>query len=299
MTIKHQIVSKKQSLMNNSGGGIAGGVGGDIGSIISGLTSAASAMSNNGTSLPALNSIGSQISSLASSIMGSPAIQSLTTQISALGQQMAGGSQGGIASIMGQVQSLVSQLTGMLNPGGMMANILHYHQLDKQKGVKTSAFQDQHTTTWDQSGVTHSSSTKVESQAPNIPHDGNTQVSDNLNVTKIVTASAYDMGSDAQLKSNIRPLPSVRDKLMRLNVRAFEKRLIHYDHDGAEHIHTDPAISSFGLVAQEALKVFPEIVHRGDGFLKVSIDKLVMSMLSTMQEMQSEIDELKNGRSIT
>lgn len=180
MTIIHQVVNNKNPAPTGNAG---------IAAQLSGLVAQASSLANSGTGLPGLNNIGTYISSLAAGLTGSAA--SLATQISALGSQMSSGGQSGMSAIVSQLTSWPSQLSGLLNIGSL-SQVLHSHVIDKMKGIKASAFQGQHTTTWDQNGVTHQSSAAVTSTAPNIPHNGNTQVSDNLNVTKIVTASAYD-----------------------------------------------------------------------------------------------------------
>jgi hypothetical protein len=140
--------------------------------------------------------------------------------------------------------------------------------------------------------VTHSSGSKVASSAPNIPHNGNTQVSDNLNVTKIVTASAVNSSSDIRLKTNVAPLPSVLENVLLLRAKSFQKKLVAIDDHGKQSIHSDPARPDFGLIAQEAREIFPQLVYGDEKkeFLGVAEGKVGILLLAAFQEYVAKTD---------
>jgi hypothetical protein len=174
------------------------------------------------------------------------------------------------------------------------SNPKHYTKLETQNGARTSVFNEQHYTTWDQNGVTHSSQNSVISQAPQITQIGNTSVTQNLSVGQIVTAANYTTTSDVRLKTDIAPLPSVLDKLMRLEVKTFCKQ-------------SDPTVSGgmpytapgIGLIAQEVREVFPEMVYGevSKCYLSINESAIGMSLLAAFQEFvretRAEIANLK------
>lgn len=294
MTMKHQLVDKKQSLMNpQQGDGVAGGDQGDVGSQLSGLGNMAGALNSAGVGLPALNEIGTQVMEIASSLTG--VSNSLIQQLNTIGSQMStSGMGGGMTSLVSQLQSVAGQIQSALGGGqnGKKANVLHHRDLDKSKGAKTGAFQDKHTTTWDSNGVTHSSGNSVTSTAPTIPHNGNTNVSDNLNVSKTTTANNYVTSSDGRLKTDIAPLHSVLDKVLALRVVTFMKRLIHRDRKNNASIHSDPPHHDFGLIAQDVRKILPQAVHGDESkeFLGIAEGKIAMLLLAAFQEYVAKTD---------
>lgn len=169
---------------------------------------------------------------------------------------------------------------------------IHHTTLDKDKGVTTGAFNDQHKTTWDQSGVTHTSSGAVTSKAPNIPHQGNTSVTQNLSVGQVVTAQNYITGSDVRLKSKISPLRSMLDKVMALAPKTFLKKKIDYAVDGSESISPELPVPLMGFIAQEVRDVLPEIVHGNEakGYLSIAETQLIPVMVAAFQEYVARTD---------
>jgi hypothetical protein len=179
---------------------------------------------------------------------------------------------------------------------------IHYSQLEKEKGAKVAVFQEKHYTNWDQSGVTHSSQTanvtmqapqgQVVSQAQQIPHIGPSNFTDIVQVTKFVTASGYNTTSDIRLKFNIRDFRPMLDDVCRLHVRAFQKYAVVIDKDG-EQTKTERHSRSFGLIAQEAERVLPEVVHGDEkrGYLGVDEGKVAIALLRAFQEFVRETRE--------
>ena len=174
---------------------------------------------------------------------------------------------------------------------GSSPQVIHHTTHDLNKGVTTGAFQDQHKTTWDQNGITHSSSSNVTSTAPNIPHNGNTQVSQNLTVTQGITAQSYATSSDVRLKTNITEFASVLDRVMAMKVKRFDKRGIATDENGKQSISPEPAEPTFGFIAQELREVFPELVNgdEAEEFLTVSESKVGIVLLAAFQEFVNEM----------
>lgn len=262
---------------------------GDLGSVLSGLISQASALQSAGVGLPALNSLGSMISTTAAQIATAQAGTSaapFANTIAALGTQMATGNMAGMSALISSMQSQLSSLLSALDPTGQLAQILHLVQLDKGSGILSSAFQGQHKTTWDQNGVTHSSSSAVTSTAPTLPHNGKTLVSDSLNVTLGIFGQAFNMISDRRLKSRIKALPSVLAKVLALKVKTFNVKSVDWE-TGKTVGKPKP---SFGLIAQEAQKLFPEIVKQEGKFLTIESDKVAMLVLAAFQEYARQTD---------
>jgi hypothetical protein len=292
MTIKQQIVSAAAA--------IVGGASGDIASQLSGMIAQASGLANAGVGLPGLNAMGSQISSLASTITSGPGATS-ASQIASLGTMMATAPMSSMASLTSQMTSLASQLTSQLNPGGLLAQVLHTHILDKLKGVVASAFQGLHTTTWDNNGVTHTSPAAVTLTAPQLPHNGNILGSDNLTLTKALTAAAVGTSSDERLKTNIQAFPPVLDRVMAAEVKTFDKHFIATDVVDGAAVHSvhDEYFPSFGFIAQALRKIFPELVtgDEATGFLSVDEGKVGIVALAALQEFveetRREISDLK------
>jgi hypothetical protein len=169
---------------------------------------------------------------------------------------------------------------------------IHSTTHDKTNGVTTSAFNGSHTTTWGNSGITHTSSASVTSKAPNIPHQGNTSVTQNLTVGQGVTAQSYTTSSDIRLKSNIRPVQSVLDKIMALRAKLFDKKKVDYAEDGSETISSEPATPSIGFIAQDVREIFPEIVvgDESRGYLSVNESHLIPILVSAFQEYVTKTD---------
>lgn len=287
MTIKYRIVPG--DMPDNPG----------LGSLnqLSGMIGAAAALAGGGVGLPGLNSLGSSISSLASTMTGG-AGGTFASSIASLGTSMASGGTAAMPGLVAGMQSALSGLTSALGAGNF-AQEVHTHVLDATMGILASAFQGQHKTTWDQQGVTHTSTSKVTSTAPMLPHNGNTLMSDLLNVTKAISAPAFNVVSDARIKSNVKDYPAALDRLMQVKVRSFDKHLVAVDGDGNGSLHPDRPKPSFGFIAQEIEQVFPELVTEDGitGFLTVEEGKVGIIVLAALQEFiieyRREIADLK------
>lgn len=287
-------VSHTQRIDHNVASSIdAGGAsaGANVASQMSNLLSQASALISASVGLPGVNAIGSQIVSLASGVTGAGA--SVASSISGFAASMAsGGSMSGMSSLVSSMTPLVAQLSNIVNPGGT-TQATHEHFLDMMQGVMSSAFQGQHTTKWDQSGVTHSSSTAVTSTAPQIPHNGAILGSDTLILTKVMTAASYVTSSDGRLKSNIQAMGPVLDRVMRTRVKTFHKKYVRTTPEDGHSIHEEGE-DTFGFIAQELRSVFPELVrgNENEEFLSVDEGKVGIVAIAALQELARKVDDL-------
>ena len=97
------------------------------------------------------------------------------------------------------------------------------------------------------------------------------------NFTATGNVTAY---SDARLKENIEGLEPITGKVEQL-------RPVRYDRNDVDR-------HEFGLIAQEVREVFPEVVVESDtGTLSIDYGKLSTVAIKAIQELKSEVDELK------
>jgi len=83
-------------------------------------------------------------------------------------------------------------------------------------------------------------------------------------------------------------MTSYLEKIIRLNGRYYEWN------DKMEEL-TGITGNSYGVIAQEVQKEFPEMVHLQDnGYLAVDYNQLVPVMIEAIKELKVEIDSIKN-----
>lgn len=288
MTITHRITSNQNPAAP----------GGDIASQLSGLIGQAQALSSAGVGLPGIQSIGSVLSGLGSSITGAGGTTDIASAITGLGTQLSSiTSLSGASGLLSSLSSQLSSLTSMLNPAGLLSQVLHMHVLDKAKGIIASAFQGQHKTTWDQNGVTHTSSVQVTHQAPLIQHNGNVNMSDILNVVKTIASGAnitavtsivgqsFGMLSDLRLKRKVKALRPVLSDVLKLKPSTFEIGHVDWVTDQP---NMDNAKPSLGLIAQQVQDIFPDIVRRNGEYLVLQESKIGILLLGALQEFVTE-----------
>ncbi len=135
---------------------------------------------------------------------------------------------------------------------------------------------------------------------------GNSRVSGTLTVDNLVQTS------DLRLKENITLLSEqhgrVLDKILDMNVIEYNYKkmlpsLILPDSVSVEDVMKEANIDTekkhIGLIAQELQKLFPDLVEEGqDGYLAVNYVELVPVLIQAIQELQSEVDDLKGLRTI-
>lgn len=103
-----------------------------------------------------------------------------------------------------------------------------------------------------------------------------------LDVNGSVGATAYYYTSDKRLKKNITPLKDSLSKIQKLN--------------GVTFTWKDSNEDSFGLVAQDVEKVYPELVNTNSktGFKSVQYGNLVAPLIEAIKEQQKQIDSLRS-----
>ena len=97
-------------------------------------------------------------------------------------------------------------------------------------------------------------------------------------------AGDLTVNSDARLKSNIISLGSTLAKLMQIDGKTYTMK-------------SNEKENKIGLLAQEIIEVFPELVKEGDdknGTLSVNYQGLVPVLINAIKEQQAQIDELKS-----
>jgi hypothetical protein len=97
-------------------------------------------------------------------------------------------------------------------------------------------------------------------------------------------AGDLTVNSDARLKSNIISLGSTLAKLMKIDGKTYTMK-------------SNENENKIGLLAQEILEVFPELVKAGDDkneTLSVNYQGLIPVLINAIKEQQNQIDELKS-----
>lgn len=87
--------------------------------------------------------------------------------------------------------------------------------------------------------------------------------------------------SDARMKQNITPLEDVMDKLNQIQVYTYA-----FKHDSAHQRNT-------GVLAQDLLTLFPEMVNVEEDVYSVAYSKFSVILIKALQEQQTEIDKLE------
>ena len=99
---------------------------------------------------------------------------------------------------------------------------------------------------------------------------------------------AYGSPSDISLKTNIKPLESALEKIMKLQGVSFTWK---EDTDSNKMVGIKDDI---GFIAQEVQKVLPDLVRKNDNGLLSLRDKGIIAVLvEALKEQQKQIDELK------
>lgn len=121
--------------------------------------------------------------------------------------------------------------------------------------------------------------------------------------TDVVTAVSFVTTSDERLKENVVSIEADKTKsgILDLNAVSYTlKTTIEKDtKDTIEQklvCETSRALGRkhYGLIAQEVQKIFPELVYEdGDGILSVNYIELIPVMIQALQEMNTEIENLK------
>jgi hypothetical protein len=123
------------------------------------------------------------------------------------------------------------------------------------------------------------------SDAFKVMFNGDTTVSNDLNVKGNVTVGDVSVLSDARLKANIISLGSTLAKLLQIDGKSYTMKK---DENKKQKI---------GVLAQDIEKVFPELVSESNGVKSVNYQGLVPVLINALKEQQAEIDRLKKQES--
>lgn len=106
---------------------------------------------------------------------------------------------------------------------------------------------------------------------------GTTNPGYKLDVAGAINSSGYYQSSDVRLKEEIKPVEGALDQLLKLRGVHFK-----WKKDGR---------ADYGVIAQEAEKVFPELVSTaGDGFKSVSYNGFVAPIIEALRELKAAND---------
>ena len=98
--------------------------------------------------------------------------------------------------------------------------------------------------------------------------------------------------SDIRVKENLQIIPNALEKVKKLNGYTFDRTDIESDNEG-----NTARKRQAGVVAQEVLKVLPEVVtgneNNPDGHLSVAYGNMVGLLIEAIKEQQEQIEELK------
>ncbi len=140
---------------------------------------------------------------------------------------------------------------------------------------------------------------------------GMTNPSYKLDVNGIVRATNISVTSDERLKTNITPLKENISKLILLNGKMYNKALLaktplqNYVEKDSIKVLTNLAqneketlplgTKEFGFIAQELLKVYPELVSQdNEGIYSVNYIGLIPVLVEAFKEQQNNISQLTN-----
>lgn len=101
------------------------------------------------------------------------------------------------------------------------------------------------------------------------------------------TSGGATVASDERLKDNIETISDATDKV---------KKLRGVTHTWTEEMRNDKQPVSYGVIAQEAIKVIPELVHIDEGekgYMSVQYDKIVPLLIESIKELSAEVEQLK------
>ena len=97
-----------------------------------------------------------------------------------------------------------------------------------------------------------------------------------------LTAVDVNTSSDAKYKDNVQPIASALDTINSIQGVSFNWK--------------ETGQRSYGVIAQDLIKVLPELVHSAERGLTVSYLPLIAILIEAIKEQQQQIDQLKNTK---
>lgn len=115
---------------------------------------------------------------------------------------------------------------------------------------------------------------------PGIQLNGDENVTGTLNAYSLYAGTFYYQASDARLKKDIQPLQHGLDDVMRLKPVSF--------------VFKSGGQKSLGVIAQDLETIYPELVsQKPDGMKAVNYEGLIAPLISAVQELKQQNDELR------
>jgi hypothetical protein len=108
---------------------------------------------------------------------------------------------------------------------------------------------------------------------------GDHQPTGSINASGTITATDLNTSSDKRIKKNIKPIKNALDMLDQINGVSFDWK--------------KDSKKSYGVIAQELQKVFPELVGGTEDSLAVSYIPLIAILIEAVKDQQKQIDKLK------
>jgi hypothetical protein len=125
----------------------------------------------------------------------------------------------------------------------------------------------------------------VHSDTENTPGTGGSVAMTLDGSSNLVVSGEVTAFSDIRVKKNIEPIVGALDKTLRINGYTYERT----DIEGLQKRQS-------GVVAQELLEIFPEVVNESDeGYYSVAYGKLVPLLVEAIKELKTELDAVKNN----
>lgn len=130
----------------------------------------------------------------------------------------------------------------------------------------------------------------------------------NAKITGTLYATDINLSSDVRLKSNISRInEGCLNKIMDMNVVQYNLKQIELNvGDTAKtkkYLYDENSSSlkktHYGLIAQELKEIYPDLVSEGeDGFLSINYIEIIPLLISSIQELSSQLSDLKSDESL-
>lgn len=111
-----------------------------------------------------------------------------------------------------------------------------------------------------QGSLNRSAGSSINDSAPKgIGHKGPTGVTGSLGVSQSISAMSFGTSSDERIKSNIRPMTDVLNRVMQLEVVEFDRHQFEVTDEGELKRDEENKHPSLGLIAQQVEAIFPDL----------------------------------------
>ena len=121
----------------------------------------------------------------------------------------------------------------------------------------------------------------VQNGAVKLYYDGGTDPKFETTSTGVTVTGAVTETSDIALKTNIKPIDNVLDKIKQIT--------------GYTYQFKDTGHGSIGVTAQDVEKVFPELVHGEEGAKTLQYSGLIGALIESVKELSAKVKALEAG----